>query len=289
MTSSESGGRDMAYDESFLGGDAVPVPVLSPRLLAAAFDGGSLVDHERFSLVLNRVRGLAIFTAHNIDGSTMIPEGVIPRKDSFRLDGKVDADLQIDNDRGYKHNPWDRGHLTRRRSLHWGDEQAARRADRDSFVWTNIAPQHERLHDTAWGPIEDWMLDRAETGRQRAAVFTGPVMTPDDPLHQNAPGEAPIQIPAGFWKVVVIPFDGRRTAAAFVVWQRDHDSEHPVSFSPFLEQVRVTTLEFLTGLSFPDVRLLDPLRFGPRTSRGLVADRAASRPGPVVAPEDIVL
>jgi endonuclease G len=279
----------MGYDANFLGGDAVPLPTLSQRLVAEALNGGAPVDHARFSLIFSKRRGLALCTAHTIDGASMLPEGHIPRDDRFRFDTQVENGIQIDDNRGYRNNPWDRGHLVRRRSLHWGDEQEAEEADSESYFWTNIAPQHELLHDTAWGPIEDWVLNRAETGQQRAAVFTGPVMTPDDPYHKNGPEEEPFQVPAGFWKVIVIPHQGARTVASFLVWQRDHDSEHPVSFSPFLEQVRLTTIEFLTGLLFGQLRRLDPQRFETRT-RSL--GPPGQRRGPlnaVVTPDDIVL
>lgn len=279
----------MGYDPDFLGGDPVPLPQLSDRLRGVALDGGAPIDHTRFSVIFHRDRGLAISAAHTIDGASLLPEGHIERRDRFRFDTSVDRSLQIDDARGYRRNPWDRGHLARRRSLHWGDETEARQADSESYFWTNIAPQHERLHDTAWGPIEDWMLDRAETGRQRAAVFTGPVMTADDPFHQNAPDEEPFQVPAGFWKIVVIPHNGARTVASFLVWQRDHDSDQPVTFAPYLEQVRLTTIEFLTGLSLPALRPLEPQRFEAPARRG-----AARRPRPaldnaVLGPADIVL
>lgn len=266
------------------------MPRVSPRLVAEALNGGEPVDHVRYSVIFHSTRGLAICTAHNIDGATLIPEGEIKRRDRFRLDPKVDRDLQIDNDRGYKNNPWDRGHLVRRRSLHWGDMDEAEQADYESYFWTNIAPQHERLHDTAWGPIEDWMLERAESDDHRAAVFTGPVLTPDDPEYRNAPGEEPFQIPAGFWKVMVVPHRGARTVAAFLVWQRDHDSEHPVDFDPDLEQVRLTTIEYLTGLSFPALRALDPHRYATRTRT--LAPPGMDRSGPLTAifsSNDIVL
>jgi len=293
----------MGYDTGFLGGDPVALPSPSEHVRQQAFCDAQPIHHSRFSVIFHAHRGLAICTAHNIDGATLMSEGVIKRKDRFRFDDQVPTELQIDNDRGYRSNPWDRGHLTRRRSLHWGSEEEARRADSESYFWTNIAPQHERLHHTAWGPIENWMLERAETTDQRAAVFQGPILTPDDPVHTNASDEEPIQIPAGFWKVIVIPHHGRRTAAAFIVWQRDHDSSYPVSFSPHLEQVRLTTVEFLTGLSFLGLRALDPLRFDERQvaraadvepgrfDRAAGVTRAAVRahPSAILDPADIVL
>ncbi|MGI9611313.1 MAG: DNA/RNA non-specific endonuclease [Acidimicrobiales bacterium] len=278
----------MGYDENFLGGAPVPMPTLTPRLQAVS-DCGASLDHTRFSVIFHHERSLAVCTAHTIDGSAMLAEGTIPRKDRFRFDDLIENDLQLDNDRGYRHNPWDRGHLVRRRSLHWGDEQEARDADSESYFWTNIAPQHERLHHTTWGPIEDWMLDKAETTMQRAAVFTGPVLTEDDPEHVNDDGERPFQVPAGFWKIVVIPHQGSRSVAAFVVWQRDHDSIHPVSFDPMLEQVRLTTVEFLTGLSFVELRPFDPLAFGGHAGAH-TATLSGPRAGrPILSPADITL
>ena len=67
----------MAYDSHFIPGVEIPLPILGQRVRAVAFDDGRPVDHSRFSIIFNQVRRLAICTAHNIDGATIIPEGVI--------------------------------------------------------------------------------------------------------------------------------------------------------------------------------------------------------------------
>lgn len=252
----------MAYDPGFIAGESVPLPTASTRLRQRLLAYGQPVSHRRFSFLFDIVRCQAICTAHNLDGSTLIPAGVIDRRDDFRFDPHVPAVLQIDNNRGYRNNDWDRGHLVMRRAMHWGDEDVARQADSESFYWTNISPQHSRLHDTAWGSIEDWVLQAAEGGGGRACVFCGPVMTDDDPEHVNQTGETPVRIPAGFWKIMVLRHAERLSAAAFLVWQRDFDSATPLPFDPTLEQVRVSTLEYLTALDFGALRFLDPLRFG---------------------------
>ena len=93
-------------------------------------------------------------------------------------------------------------------------------------------------------------------------MFTGPVFTESDPVIVNMPGELPIRIPAGFWKVVAIPRHSNLCAAAFLLWQCDIRTGEPVPYDPVLEQVRVTTVEYLAGLFFDDVvRRADPLRF----------------------------
>jgi len=288
----------MAYDPAFIHGSVVPTPVLSSRLVQDAFNNGVPVDHSRFSIAFSQTRGFAIYTAHNIDGATIIPAGQIPRIDRFRTDPLIPSQLQVDNDRGYRSNPWDRGHLVQRGALHWGSPADATLADSESYFWTNIAPQHETLHDTAWGRIEDWMLAFTDAADQGAAVFTGPVLLPEDPTVVNRPGEAPVQIPSGFWKVVAIRSAGQLQAAGFLVWQRDFDKPDPVAFAPFLEQVRVTTIEFLTGLSFGDLRDADPLQFGAEPVVGPARPEAApahadvkpiARAAVITSPADIYL
>lgn len=254
----------MAYDPDFIPGHTVALPDLGTRAREQAFNSGTPVNHTRFSLVFNAVRGFATFTAHNIDGANAIPPGTFSRRDSFRLDPGVTRDLQVDDDRGYNggaRNPWDRGHLVRRAALHWGDIDEAKQADKDSFYWTNIAPQHENLHDKPWGSIEDWMFQRADDADKRACVFTGPVYSEDDPELINKPGERAIRIPAGFWKIFVLSTAGALKSATFLVWQRDFDREDPLTFNPVLEQVRLTTVEYLTGLSFANIRDADPLLY----------------------------
>lgn len=284
----------MGFDPEFLPGHTIPLPQLAERVRNTAFNAGEIINHTRYSLVFNQERGFAAFTAHNIDGAALLPAGSVSRRDRFRPDPQITPALQVDNERGYSNNPWDRGHLVRRRSLHWGEPEVARQADSESFFWSNIAPQHKRLHATAWGKIEDWMLDLADDDNNRAAVFTGPVFTPDDPEHQNRPDELPIRIPAGFWKILVIKRHDKLRAAAFLVWQRDFDRERPVTFDPILEQVRMTTIEFLTGLSFEALRDADPLRFGSGAAAtpgrfGARTVGAKALAGGVTRREDIVI
>ena len=272
----------MAYDPNFIAGIVIPLPSLSPSTAADALDGGAPIDHTKFSVIFNAERGFAVLSANNLDGNELIDAGTIDRH-GFVLDPDVEPSLQVDDDRGYHKNRWDRGHLARRRSLHWGDVDEARLADRQSSYWTNIVPQHETLHDTAWGEIEDFMLDLAEGSDQRACVFTGPVLTSDDPEHRNKPDEQPIQIPAGFWKVMAITVDAHLRAAGFLVWQRDFDKPEPVDFSPVLEQVRLTTIEYLVGVRFADIlHAADPLELASsQVQHATVGTAARPRPGAV--------
>lgn len=254
------------YDPDFLPGVTIAHPALTPQVIQQAFQGGVPIDHTNFSVVFNQVRGLAVYAAHNIDGDHFLADG--PDRHGFTLDPLVPSVLQIDNDRGYVNNPWDRGHLARRRALHWPDFATADQADRESSHWTNIAPQHHRLNQGPWSDVEDFLLDISDDPMNRACVFTGPVFTLYDPELVNRPGELPIQIPAGYWKVAAVRHQGQVCAAAFLLWQCDIHSCEPVPFDPVLEQVRINTIEYLVGLRFSDVlREADPLRFeGPNAT-----------------------
>ncbi len=297
----------MGYDTDFVPHCHIPLPELAETARRSAFNEGLPIEHTRFSVIFNQDRGFAHVTAHNIDGDTIINDRAFPSR-CFRFDPEVQPNaLQVDRDRGYRNNPWDQGHMVRRRSLQWGDFGEAVQATLESDYWTNIAPQHETLHDHAWGSIEDFMLQAAEAGDRRAAVFQAPVLTPNDPSHTNRDGEEPIRIPAGFWKIMALRHRGELRAAAFLVWQRDFDKPQPETFDPVLEQVRVTTVEYLTGLAFPQiVRDADPLHFSrespepsgaawrvtdtPRTAAAFAGSApVGKRPNFIRGPQDILL
>lgn len=283
----------MPYDPNFIESEEIPLPTANSRILQSAYEG-DYIHHSRHSILFNQDRGFAFVSAHNVDGDALPASQYTDRR--FKNDPKIrPRSLQVDRNRGYREseryqfgpNPWDQGHLARRKSLSWGDPNDARIAEQESDLWSNIVPQHEVLHDSAWGPIEDWVMERVQGSGQRACVFTGPVFTDDDPFHQNHEDEEPIQIPAGFWKVISVKLDGRMRSAGFLIWQRDYDNEEPLSFAPLLEQVRLTTIEVLTGLTFPSLRSFDPLIFDREdrarlmnisTSRAVLRNRAFSQP-----------
>ncbi len=260
----------MPYDPDFLGSVAVPLPALLPDTAAHAWNDGEPVHHTNYSLVFNQSRGLAVYTAANVDGDRMVSN---IRRKGFTLDPDVPKQIQIDNDRGYKGfpdppaNPWDAGHLARRKDVHWPDRSTALAAETDTSRWTNIAPQNAKLNQRNWREVEDWLLGLADDNDQRLSVFTGPVFTTTDLVWKNKADELEIRIPSGYWKVGFFLHGGQLKAAAFLIWQTDVvpsvEDFDPDAFDPVLEQVRLLTIEHLAGLSFGDVaRRADPLHFG---------------------------
>jgi endonuclease G len=180
-------GDRKGYLPDFLPGFHVPLPQLGPGLKT---DAAPLLEPEpganpfelkynHFSVVMNKRRRLAFFTACMIDGKTAKSIGRSSRKvsdlkatdsglreaieslddaeaDSWSTDPRIDRE-HYSGDEVYKGQKvpghpdprsksriarmFQKGHLVRRLDPAWGDETRALEAELDTFHWTNAAPQ----------------------------------------------------------------------------------------------------------------------------------------------------
>lgn len=257
------------YDPEFLGtGEhAVPLPSLPDELVPlaatnrlATSEPTYLLPYHHFSIVLNKERALAFFTAVNIDGAL----GKRPKRERDRwfFDPRV-AESEQTGDDVYAHNPLDLGHLVRRLDPAWGDSAvAAKRANDDTFHFTNCTPQHKDFNrnKTSWAGVEDYILGNADNLRFKVNVFTGPVLADDDDAYQG------VQLPRQFWKVVtMVKSNGELSATAYLLSQKElieglRVTREPFSYGAYRTyQVPVTNVEGLTGLSFGSLAQADPL------------------------------
>ena len=150
----------------------------------------------------------------------------------------------------------------------WGPKAEAKQAEKDTFHYTNAAPQHKSLNQRIWLNLEDHLLSGAKRADAKISVLTGPIFGFADPRSQR-PGLEEVGIPLGFWKVVASigrNNRGRKSlqSQAFVVWQWDMfgDSDLELVFGRGFEtyQLSVTDLERLTGLDFQTLREGDTYR-----------------------------
>ncbi len=255
------------FDAEFLGA-AVPMPDLVDRRHgepAALADGSVELKYHHFSVVMNADRRLAYVSAVNYDASAPFVEE--RGDDDWFLDPRLDTGAQADN-RFYKNNPLDRGHLTRRYDAGWGmTAEEAKLANDDTFHWTNCAPQHEIFNQSKlsqpkdlrlWGELENHITDQAKQDMQRLSIFNGPVFGKDDRTHRG------LLIPSAFWKVVAYRSrGGELRAVGFVLHQADLISNLAVERFDVgrfdLRQVRISRIEELTGLDFKGLRNVDPM------------------------------
>lgn len=256
------------YDPDFLpGGHRVALPTLPPDLLSLAAvsrqagDGQShVLNYHHFSVVMNRQRRLAFFTAVNIDGPTSLRIRRDP--DRWIFDPRLPDSQQTGED-VYRDNPLDRGHLVRRLDPAWGASLAvAKGGNDDTFHFTNCTPQHKDFNQnqTTWAGLEDYILDNADNRDLKVSVFTGPVLAADDDPYRG------VQLPRQYWKVVaMVKHDGELSATGYLLSQ-DHlidgleAAPGEFSYGAYkMYQVPIRRIEDLARLSFGTLSDADPL------------------------------
>jgi len=252
------------YDPDFLGIEGVPVPMpgLGPRTGdVAPVDGtaDNILRYHNFSVIQSISRRLPLVTAVNIDGAQSV---VLKRRGEWRLDGRIKLEHQIGNEL-YVANALDRGHMVRRRNQGWGP--SAQEAEKDTFHYTNSAPQHEDLNQKDWVGPEDYVLEAAETRGFRVSVMTGPVFNEADRRLKAQPGAEGVRIPEEFWKIAVMVDDatGQLSASGYVLSQGRMIRK--LVEAPFVSgqyntyQVRIAFIVEETGLDFSALTQFDPL------------------------------
>lgn len=244
------------YEENFLGEDfRIALPALGEALqrdVAQLSDGeGTLLRYAHFSVVMNRARRLAFFTAVNIHGGSL--RNVPRSSDRWYFDPRLKREYQCGPEL-YAANDLDRGHLVRRLDPVWGAD--ANRANEHTFHFTNCSPQHRHLNQKTWLNLEDYILDNAGRHDLKVNVFTGPVFRDDDMLYRGR-----FRIPAEFWKVVaMVKQDGKLSATAYLQTQKNLIEDLEFAYGPYKTyQVPIAHVEHITGLDFGTLRRADPL------------------------------
>ncbi|YCK80993.1 DNA/RNA non-specific endonuclease [Arthrobacter sp. D3-18] len=215
----------------------------------------TLLDYTHFSVRFRASRKLAAIVGVNINGKELIP---LAREGSWHLDDRIPREQQAGPDL-YKNNAFDRGHLVRRLDPVWGDAATAKKANQDTFSYTNAAPQIDDFNQgkELWVGLEDHVLGHADAHEAKLSVFTGPVFLHDDPVYRG------VQIPRKFWKIAAWTNDANLASVGFVldqspmlgkvelnkaISQRLLDGEPP-PLGPFRTfQVPIGQIADLTGL-----------------------------------------
>ena len=277
----------LGYDQRFLS-TKVRTPRLSAAQQADAFKlaGKHLIPYTHFSVCISKSRGLARFVAWNIDGGRIRR---ISRKGiRFVLDPRVNEEFQHGNEL-YRHNSLDRGHIARRADLTWGSKAEAKRANRESFHYTNIAPQHQSFNQSSrgglWGALENAVFDDVNVEDLKVSVMGGPVFRANDPVHRG------VKIPREFWKLVAYTdtADERFKVRAFLLTQRDLLTDiEALELDPFrVFQLSLGKLEDATQLGFAPLKEFDT--FGADVEIEGLADSQRAQAREVRSREDVFL
>jgi endonuclease G, mitochondrial len=250
------------YDPEFLGSGSKKVnfPKLSDALEKEAVplikptaNNRYCLHYHHFSVVMHQTRRFAMYSAANLSFAQRYEMG--RPADVWREDPRIPLTAQVTKFY-YASNQFDRGHLTRREDLEFGDTpMAALQAAADTCHWTNCTPQHARFNQNKeiWQGIERHILENAIVANHfKAQVITGPVLDQGDPEYKK------IQYPLQFWKVVAaLNAEGQLFATAYlasqesVIAQFGVEAAPEVPFTPYKTfQVPIAEIERLTQLSF---------------------------------------
>jgi endonuclease G len=263
------------YDPAFIPGVKIPLPAIGAKLKDAVAplradqanaEAGEL-KYQHFSLKMNKLKRVAIFTATNIDGETYLnvdrDSGQVvggAEGESWIRDPRISPNYTLNQD---FYSAWsiyfDRGHLTRRTDPTWGDDASAERANADTFHFSNCAPQHFRFNQTTdyWQGAERYVLEKGATATQegrKISVFQGPIY--DDAIDRYADDT---QIPSSFFKIIVWKGKGKVKSVGLIVDQialldeqrrglKRPTDETPINVSQW--RVPIATIEQRTGLDF---------------------------------------
>ncbi|MCA9299066.1 MAG: DNA/RNA non-specific endonuclease, partial [Phycisphaerales bacterium] len=71
----------------------------------------------------------------------------------------------------------------------------------ETFLMTNMCPQHENLNQGAWRSLERWITLEAQE-RDHLYVIAGPIFGPAPEIVERGP-ERGIQVPEAFYMIIV--------------------------------------------------------------------------------------
>jgi endonuclease G len=224
------------FDTRFLGRQ-IELPVI-PGV-------GDEFPYLHFSVVMNPARRLAWYVAYNAEP----PGERIDRPDRWLADPTLSRSFQP-TDEHFARTGFDRGHLASPMTVAWGDGRRPGIAVRQSYFWTNTAPQSRRLNQRSWARLEQ-AERRLAAEHGRLTGFSGPVLDDADPLHVvtdevrgRLHARRTFRLPRRFWKVAVWEGPGGPVSAA---WMADNDAAAAAT------AVSTERVEELTGLIFPEV------------------------------------
>lgn len=266
------------YNENFIG-VKIPMPkAVDPKMVATTKDGADVLHYQNFSIVTHAKRRMSLFTASNVTAEADLRKPDVGRaytrkglsglgeKDQERwfLDPRLGEEYQLP-DVFYSGSGFDRGHVVRRDDVAWGSNyELLRRANGDSYHLTNCSPQvpaynRSSLGEDNWGDLENHVLKSAAS--ERYCQFAGPMLNEKDDFFIGKGGgrnRLRIQIPARYWKVLVVrTFDG--VASFGFVLKQDLSNisfeEFPVpeNFRRFLTPL--AELQKDAGIVFPKIVL----------------------------------
>lgn len=211
------------YQADFLdNGTQAPLPTLTTGgkdTAAPLGEDNYELTYSNYSLVMHKERRLALYTAANVDwrSDLRMVDGRIPNRDELNVgikwieDPRIASEHQLPDKFFTKdHGAFDKGHIVERHSVCWGQNlQDMQLANRNTFFTTNCTPQTSQFNQSRrntlnWRALELMIARQSDT--EKICMLAGPVLADEDKFFTGIDnnGEAKIQIPSKYWKIIVV-------------------------------------------------------------------------------------
>ena len=163
-------------------------------------------------------------------------EGPFSRSSEFFEDEDVSLPRATPAD--YRGSGWSRGHMCPA-----GDNKWSRQAMYDTFLLTNICPQHANLNSGLWNSIE---MDCRRWARRWGDVYVvcGPVLMNRE--HETI-GANKVVVPEAFFKVVLC-LQGDPKGMGFIVRNTDGTHKRDLYYNSIDQVERIAGIDFFPAL-----------------------------------------
>lgn len=166
---------------------------------------------------------------------------------------------------------YDRGHLAPNYAI---AAVHGSRAQRDTFLMSNMSPQRPELNRRLWQRLEEVVMDHFVPRFGAVQVITGPVF-PARFLDNVFNRVGLVEVPEAFYKIIVVPAE-RPLALAFLMPQGVRGDEPLDDFLVSIDEIEARTgLDFFPNLPLPAAEVLE----GRVSTRGWGLEEVANRPG----------
>lgn len=140
----------------------------------------------------------------------------------------------------YVRDPFDRGHLTQRLAVAWGED--AMPAQIQSDYYTNITPQYENFNRILWAKIEDEArrITNEESDYQKSIDVSGVWFAYNDKIYDSDEKKTrQRRVPNAFWKISIVLKQAKSHVRCFFVpHEKDFDrSKTAKDFSVSLNEL----------------------------------------------------
>lgn len=171
----------------------VPVPT-------ATVDNEVLLHHKEYLVQYDSDLKVPVWVAYTLEKKQLVAR---PRTNCFRADPRL-TDVQNAQLEDYIEPVFDRGHMVPR-----ADMNRSEAAMLNTFVLTNMSPQHDTFNQGAWGQLETQVRELVFE-KKSAHVVTGAVFDRDGDGQRDADSAAErmapfnrVAVPTHFYKVVL--------------------------------------------------------------------------------------